>query len=184
MKNYRKDMFYHKTGLPWIPPSPNLPTYESSIIYTAVVLMEGLNISVGRGTAKPFEYIGAPWIEPLLFTNNLSKLGLNNFRFRPVYFKPTFSNYESQKCGGVQIFYTGGKFSPTEFSYKVIQNIMRNYNNAKWKTYKVSFQVDYLAGTDLFRRYIQEGKTYEEFRNRIEREVEKYEKKRRKYLIY
>ena len=76
------------TNLPWIPPSPNLPTYESAIVYTAIVLMEGINLSLGRGTTKPFEYIGAPWIEPVAFCEMLNDLELKNFRFKPVYFNP------------------------------------------------------------------------------------------------
>ncbi len=125
MKGYWREMLYSETTLPWIPPSPNLPTYVSSIIYSAVVLLEGINISVGRGTTKPFEYIGAPWIEPVSFCKGLSELNLENFVFRPVYFEPTFSKYKNEKCGGVQILYTGGKFSPVEISYKLISYIAK-----------------------------------------------------------
>jgi uncharacterized protein YbbC (DUF1343 family) len=184
MDDYDRDMLYNETGLPWVPPSPNLPTYESSIIYTAVVLMEGINISIGRGTAKPFEYIGAPWIEPDSFLQKLRSLGLKNFRFRPTYFKPTFSHYEGEKCGGVQIFYTGGKFSPTEFSYRVIRMLMKEYKTVIWRKYKEWYSIDHLAGTDLFRKSIDKGLAYESFYKLIEKDIERYKKKRKKHLLY
>jgi uncharacterized protein YbbC (DUF1343 family) len=184
MDNYERDMTFIETGLPWVPPSPNLPTYESSIIYTAVVLMEGINISIGRGTTKPFEYIGAPWLEPYSFLKKIRGLGLKNFRFRPVYFKPTFSHYEGEKCGGVQIFYTGGKFSPTEFSYRVIQLLMKEYKNVFWRKYKRWYSVDHLAGTDLFRKSIDKGLAYKNFHKMIVKDVDRYKKKRKKYLLY
>ncbi len=184
MANYDRDMLYSETGLPWVPPSPNLPTYESSIIYAAVVLMEGINISLGRGTTKPFEFIGAPWIEPSSFLKKIRNLGLKNFRFRPIYFKPTFNHYEGEKCGGVQIFYTGGKFSPTEFSYRVIQLLMKEYKNVAWRAHSGFYSVDHLAGTDLFRKSISRGLTYESFYKRLVKDLEKYKGKREDYLLY
>lgn len=184
MDNYERDMLYSETGLPWVPPSPNLPTYESSILYTAVVLLEGINISLGRGTVKPFEYIGAPWIEPNSFIKKIRSLGLKNFRFRPIYFRPTFNHYQGEKCGGVQIFYTGGKFSPTEFSYRVIQLMMKEYKNITWREHKGWYSIDYLAGTDLFRKSIDKGLTYKSFNKMIEKKVDRYKEKREKYLLY
>jgi len=184
MSNYSRDMFFHETSLPWVPPSPNLPTYESSIIYTAVVLMEGINISLGRGTTKPFEYIGAPWIEPGDFCAGLEKLGLRSFKFRPVFFEPAFNKYQGEKCGGAHIFYTGGSFRPVEVSFKIIQYVLKKYPQARWMKFKKYFDVDALAGTDLFRKIISRGGTYGEFEHRIKKDLEAYEDKRDGYLLY
>ncbi len=184
MTGYHEGMFYNETGLPWVPPSPNLPTYESSVIYTAIVLMEGLNLSLGRGTAKPFEYIGAPWIEPYLFCEMLNGLKLENFKFKPAYFKPLYSKYAGKTCGGVQIFYTGGKFSPTETAYRIISALINNYRYARWVVFGSGYAIDALAGTDKFRRYIHDGKTYEEFFNATVAEMMIFGKKRKKYLLY
>lgn len=184
MQGYDRRMFYHNTGLPWIPPSPNLPTYESAIIYSGMVLMEGINISLGRGTTKPFQYIGAPWIDAATFCRDLNGLGLKNFRFRPIYFEPTFSKYRGQKCGGAHILYTGGVFSPTEVSYRIIQYILKNYRYAKWEKHKVWYSVDTLAGTDTFRTSINEGKSFGEFQASIKKRQKKFLKKRKKYTLY
>lgn len=185
MSRYSRGMLYHETGLPWIPPSPNLPTYESSIVYTAIVFMEGINISIGRGTTKPFEYIGAPWIEPVSFCKTLEELGLKNFRFKPVYFKPTFSKYANMRCGGAQIFYTGGEFSPTETAYRIITAVIQHYPYyARWVQFGPYFDIDALAGTDKFRVFIQSGRPWDEFKKEIAPGIKAYKKKRRKYLLY
>ncbi len=184
MRGYRRGRPFQKTGLPWIPPSPNLPTFESSIVYTAIVLMEGINLSLGRGTTKPFEYIGAPWIEPVAFCEALNNLGLRNFRFKPVYFTPTFSKYTWTRCGGAQIFYTGGTFSPTEAAYRIIAAIMTKYRHAFWIRHGRHYDIDALAGTDRFRRFISEGRPWEDFKKSTKKEIKHYKKKRRKYLLY
>ncbi len=184
MTNYRRGMMFFETRLPWVPPSPNLPTYNSSIIYSAVVLLEGINLSLGRGTALPFEYIGAPWIEPVALCRGLESLGLSNFAFLPVYFEPTFSVYKRKKCGGVQIFYLGGYFSPTETAFKIIKYIKENYRECEWNEYKGKYSIDNLAGTDRFRKSINANESYNEFRKKIRGAAEIYTKKRGMYLLY
>ena len=185
LSNYRRDLYYTETMLPWVPPSPNLPTYESAIVYTAMVLLEGINVSVGRGTAKPFEYIGAPWIEPVAFCDGLRKLALDAFRFRPVYFKPTFSKHEWKRCGGVQIFYAGGRFSPTEIAYRVIRYLRVNYSSRfRWERFRGRYDIDYLAGTDALRKFIELGKSWEEFERKIAGGKEKFNEIRQRYLLY
>jgi uncharacterized protein YbbC (DUF1343 family) len=184
MKGYSKRYLYNQTSLPWIPPSPNLPTYESAIVYTGIVLMEGINISIGRGTTKPFEYIGAPWIEPVQFCAELEKLGLKNFRFKPVYFEPFFSKHVKRRCGGAQIFYTGGSFSPTEFSYKVISMILKKYKQAGWERQGTYHSVDYLAGTDMFRKYVTAGRDYKDFQKDTAAGREKFRKISKRYRLY
>jgi len=185
MRGYSRNMPFHRTGLPWIPPSPNLPTYESSIVYTAIVLMEGINLSLGRGTSKPFEYIGAPWIDPVSFSKALGELALKNFRFKPAYFKPTFSKYAGMVCGGAQIFYTGGNFSPTEAAYRIIGAIIKLYPYyVRWERHGVNYEIDSLAGTDKFRTGIQSGRPWEEFRKEIEAGKKAFNKKKKKYALY
>lgn len=185
MKNYSRDMYYHETMLPWIPPSPNLPTYESSIAYSAIVYLEGINLSLGRGTPKPFEYIGAPWIDPMNFCNRLNGLKLKNFRFRPIYFSPTFSKYRNRKCGGVQIFYTGGKFSPTEVAYRIIQLLEKHYIDLTWdKHTRKTYDIDHLSGSDLFRKFIIKGKSWEEYAAMTREDAAQFDRLRKKYLLY
>ena len=184
LKNYRRRMLFYNTQLPWVPPSPNLPTYRSSIIYSAIVLLEGINLSLGRGTTKPFEYIGAPWIEPVSFCNGLKRLGLKNFTFIPNYFEPTFSVYKGKRCGGVQIFYLGGKFSPTEVAFKIISYIKKRYSQFEWNEYKGSYTIDYLSGTDLLRDVIEDEENFNVFVKKTKGKVNKFRKKRSRYLFY
>lgn len=181
---YKRKMLFHNTGMPWIPPSPNLPTYRSSIVYSAVVLMECINLSLGRGTPMPFEYIGAPWIDPVKFADDLNKMGMSAFRFRPVYFTPLMRRYSGKTCGGVHILYVGGKFDPTEVSYKIMQYLLKNYPETKWDIFKGKYEIDSMAGTDKFRLAIENGLSFKEYLKQIEPGVKAFEKKRRRYLLY
>ncbi len=182
--NYRRDLLFNETMLPWVPPSPNLPTYESAVVYSAIVMLEGVNLSVGRGTTKPFEYIGAPWIEPRELAKLLSDLNLANFRFRPVYFSPTFSKYTGMRCGGVQIFYMGGAFSPMEVSYRIITLLKNAYPQFRWDRHRGRYHVDFLAGTDSFRRHIDEGRPFAEFAGQIAGGQKEFNRQRKRHLLY
>lgn len=184
MKNYSSGTKYTSTMLPWVPPSPNLPDFNSSVYYTFTVLMEGINISLGRGTTNPFEYIGAPWIEPDAFCAGLKKLGIKNMKFRPVYFMPSFSLYKGKRCGGAQIFFTGEQFSPTEISYKLIAYIFKNYKDAIWSGPAGHLNIDYLSGTDEFRKNIEAGNSFEGFSKAVSPAVIEFEAKRKKYILY
>lgn len=184
MLGYKRSMLYHDTAMPWIPPSPNLPTYSSAIVYSSVVLMECINLSLGRGTPMPFEYIGAPWLDPVKLCKDLEKLNLKAFKLRPVYFTPLERKYSGQTCGGVHLIYTGQRFSPTEVSYRIIQYLLNSYPQAKWDMYQNKYEIDSMAGTDKFRRAIEQNLTFEEYKKLIEPEFKNFSKKRRKYLLY
>ncbi len=184
MRGYYRGMLFHETMLPWVPPSPNLPTYESAIVYTAMVLLEGVNISIGRGTTKPFEYLGAPWIDPVTFSRDLNRMGFKNFHFRPVYFKPTFSKYKDEVCGGAQVFYTGDGFSPTKMAYRLTAYLFAKHPEVKWEKFRRWYDIDYLAGTNRFRIFIARKRPWKDYRKYIKRNLKKYEKKRRRHTLY
>jgi uncharacterized protein YbbC (DUF1343 family) len=101
MTGWRRDMLYHDTGLPWVAPSPNMPRFTTALLYPGQVLLEGTNLSEGRGTTLPFELIGAPFIDPHKLAVELNKLVLPGVAFRPVRFVPTFDKFQGQRCGGV-----------------------------------------------------------------------------------
>jgi uncharacterized protein YbbC (DUF1343 family) len=184
MSGYRRGMLFSDMNLPWIPPSPNLPTYESAVVYTSVVYLEGTNMSLGRGTTKPFEYIGAPWIDPRALCDMLTALRLKSFMFKPIYFTPSTGKYAGARCGGVQIFYTGGTFSPTETAYRIIGTVMKKYPyQARWVRFGPYYDIDALAGTDRFRVFIREGRPWEEFKKAIAPGIKAFKKKRRKALL-
>src|SRR5439155_20641132 len=106
MQNWERDCWFDQTGLPFVPPSPNLPTLATMTAYPGTCLVEGTNVSEGRGTTTPFEYIGAPWIEAEPLTHALNDLAMPGARFRPVYFTLTFSKHQGQPCDGVHLYVT------------------------------------------------------------------------------
>ena len=96
-------MYFDATGLPWVLPSPNIPTLDSAIVYPGTVLFEGTNVSEGRGTTRPFELLGAPWVDAERFADAMNALALPGVRFRPAVFEPTFHKHAQTSCGGCQI---------------------------------------------------------------------------------
>ena len=110
MQRWRRSMLFAETGLPWVPPSPNMPTPETALLYPGMVLLEGTGISEGRGTTRPFEFAGAPWIEPERFaaalSAALSAAGIGGAFMRPAVFRPTFDKHAGLDCGGVQVHVT------------------------------------------------------------------------------
>ena len=106
MEGWRREMYADATGLPWVMPSPNMPTLDTAIVYPGTVLFEGTMLSEGRGTTRPFELVGAPWIEAERFAREMNALGLPGAYFRPAVFEPTFQKHAKQPCGGCQIHVT------------------------------------------------------------------------------
>ena len=106
LDGWTRDMYFDDTGLPWVIPSPNLPTLDSAIVYPGAVLFEGTMLSEGRGTTRPFELIGAPWIDGESLAAAMNARGLPGVHFRPVFFEPTFQKHAKQTCGGCQLHVT------------------------------------------------------------------------------
>ena len=103
MRGWERDMLWPDTGLPWVMPSPNLPAPDSCLVYPGMVLLEGTNLSEGRGTTRPFEIFGAPWLDPEALTSRLVRACLPGVRFRPCHFEPTFQKHARRLCGGAQL---------------------------------------------------------------------------------
>lgn len=103
MHGWQRDQWYDQTGLPWVQPSPNLPTLDSLALYSGTCLLEGTNVSEGRGTTRPFELIGAPWIDPFRLADDLNARGLPGVLCRPAAFVPTFAKHAGTMCHGVQV---------------------------------------------------------------------------------
>ena len=99
-------MYWDETGLPWVMPSPNMPTLDTAIVYPGTVLFEGTMLSEGRGTTRPFELIGAPWLDGEELAARLNAIGLTGVYFRPAIFEPTFQKHAKATCGGCQIHVT------------------------------------------------------------------------------
>src|SRR5690606_33902497 len=103
MENWDPEMYFEDTGLPWVLPSPNLPTVDTAVVYPGMCLLEATNMSEGRGTTKPFELFGAAYItDGRDFADKLNTLGLPGVHFREAYFQPTFHKFQGELCGGAQ----------------------------------------------------------------------------------
>ena len=103
MSGWSRDQYFDATGLPWVLTSPNIPTLDTAIVFPGMVLFEGTNVSEGRGTTRPFELVGAPWVHPESFALAMNARGLPGVRFRPVAFEPTFQKHAKTTCGGCQV---------------------------------------------------------------------------------
>ncbi|NTV05834.1 MAG: DUF1343 domain-containing protein [Chlorobiaceae bacterium] len=106
MEGWQRSMLFPETGLPWIPPSPNMPTFDTAEVYPGMCLFEGVNISEGRGTTTPFQLSGAPFIKPDDLAKRCTEYGLEGVRFRPVWFKPTFHKFGGEVIGGIWLHVT------------------------------------------------------------------------------
>jgi uncharacterized protein YbbC (DUF1343 family) len=106
MAGWRRSMWFDETGLPWVPTSPGMPHLSTATVYPGTCLIEGTNLSEGRGTALPFELIGAPWIDGPELASRLNRLGLPGVRVRPAFFTPTAGKHNGQLCGGIQVHVT------------------------------------------------------------------------------
>ena len=103
MDGWHRGDWFERTGLPWVLPSPNLPSVDAAVVYPGQVMLEGTNLSEGRGTTRPFELCGAPWLDGNVLARVLNTLDLPGVRFREAWFTPTFSKFAGQRCGGVQL---------------------------------------------------------------------------------
>ena len=166
MRGWRRDMVYDETGLPFAPSSPNLPTLDAMLLYPGTCLVEGTNLSEARGTTKPFEYFGAPWIDAEALADDLNGLGLQGLRFRPVYFTPTFSKHAGEVCGGAQIYMTDREScQPVAAMLRVLQAVKRRYpENFAWRESwreGAAMPIDLLYGSDELRLAIDAGRDVE-----------------------
>src|SRR5205807_6486914 len=102
-RGWRRAMTFADTGLPWVMPSPNMPTPDTALVYPGQCLFEATNLSEGRGTTRPFEIVGAPFLDGHAWAAALNQRALPGVRFRPLSFRPMFHKFERQSCGGVQL---------------------------------------------------------------------------------
>lgn len=162
MEGWRRDWWFDQTGLPWVLPSPNIPTIETAIVYPGMVLFEGTTVSEGRGTTRPFEIIGAPYINSFDLVERLNQLQLPGVYFRSLSFQPTFHKYAGEVCGGLQAHVLDREqFLPCVTAYAILECLLDLYpNDFAWKQppYEYVFDrlpFDVICGTDRVRREIE-----------------------------
>ena len=191
LDGWKRDMWFDDTGLSWVPPSPNMPSLSTAIVYPGMCLLEGTNISEGRGTTRPFEIFGAPWIKSFELCEKLNELKLPGVKFIPWRFTPMFSKYAGQTCDGAMTFVTDRKvFRPVLTAIAIIKTIHELYpEKFKFINPPYEFEIeklpfDILCGTPEIRRMIEGGPKIDEIKDFIDRNAREYQAKLQKYLLY
>jgi uncharacterized protein YbbC (DUF1343 family) len=135
MKGWKREMWFDETGLPWVNPSPNMPTLETATVYPGMCLLEGTNISEGRGTSRPFELFGAPFIDAETLAQELNQFQLPGAHFRAAWFQPAFQKFAGEICGGAQLHVADrNRFLPFQTGLEIIRTIRRLYPESfAWK---------------------------------------------------
>ncbi|MCX6565403.1 MAG: DUF1343 domain-containing protein [Candidatus Aminicenantes bacterium] len=182
MKGWKPGMWFEETGLPWVTPSPNMPTVDTAVVYPGQVLIEGTNVSEGRGTTHPFEYFGAPWIDGYELTGRLNALRLPGVTFREQWFSPTFSKFRDERCGGCQIHVTDRNvFRPVRTSLHII-SVLREMYPDQFVFHDEYF--DKVCGTSTVRKALLGGVAADAIVRGFEKGLGEFEVLRKPYLLY
>lgn len=192
MDGWKRNMWFNETGLPWVMPSPNMPTLDTAAVYPGMCLLEATTLSEGRGTTRPFEIFGAPFIDPDMLVKSLNELKLRGIIFRPMYFQPTFQKHAGKLCGGAQVHVLSReKFKPFKTGVAILKVVHDIYSNQfAWKKppYEYEFEktpIDILAGTDKLRKDIENGENLNQMEERWQEQCHQFQREiRRRYLIY
>lgn len=181
MSGWRREDFFDATGLPWVPPSPNMPTPETAVVYSGTCLFEGTNLSEGRGTTRPFELLGAEGIDHR-WAAAANALELPGVAFREAYFAPTFSKFEGKTVGGVQVHVQDRKvFDPVRTGIGLLVTAKRTWSGFAWRADNA---IDRLSGNTRVRTMIDAGADTDEVVGAWAADLAAFRKVRREYLLY
>ncbi len=190
MKGWLRNYYFDDTGLRWTVPSPNMPSFDTALVYPGMCLLEGTNISEGRGTTRPFEIFGAPWIDAFEFVKAI-KNKTRGVDFRPLYFIPTFSKYKGKPCGGAQIYVTNrNTFDPAATGLEIIRTIRALYpSKFRWRRPPYEFEkhklpIDILLGNSWIRKALENNKSIASIKGKWQRNLDRFKKMRKRYLLY
>jgi uncharacterized protein YbbC (DUF1343 family) len=191
MDGWRRSMYFDETGLPWVLPSPNIPTLDTAIAYPGGVLFEGTRLSEGRGTTRPFEIIGAPWIDGERFAEAMNRRQLPGVYFRPVFFEPTFHKHAQQFCGGCQVHVTDrAAYRSLRVAVEMLEELRKEapaetlWRDPPYEYETVKPPIDILYGSDRLRRGIDAGETAASLSAGWARDEAAFRELRQKYLLY
>jgi uncharacterized protein YbbC (DUF1343 family) len=191
MRGWRREMTFEETGLPWVMPSPNMPTVDTAWVYPGGCLVEGTNLSEGRGTTRPFELVGAPWLDPWRLAGDLEKERLPGVRFRPTYFTPTFQKHAGRLCGGVQVHVTDRRRFASYLTYLLLIFHARRQDPARfaWRDPPYEYEyvkrpIDILYGSEEFRRATEHGISPRRLARGWATDLDRFRRRRAPYLLY
>jgi uncharacterized protein YbbC (DUF1343 family) len=191
LDGWSRELWFEETDVPWVLPSPNMPTVETATVFPGSVHLEGTQLSEGRGTTRPFEIVGAPYVDPFELARRLEGFGLPGVKFRPTGFMPTFQKHAGKACGGVQIHVLERlEFRPVLTGVAVVKACFDLYGGEfRWKEppYEYVYDknpFDVIAGTDALREAIERGDTLEAIGDSWREGQSTFEEARAVYLLY
>ena len=189
MKGWERKLWFDETGLSWIAPSPNMPTLHTATVYPGMCLLEGTNLSEGRGTAKPFEYFGAPWLNQDLVLSELKELP--GCKLRPLCFKPLWSKHSGTACMGFQLHVTDRScFPAVKVTLAIIRAIKKTHpDDFKWREPPYEFEekkqpIDILIGNSTIRELIEKGDSMSAIEKVCDSGMASFRDLREQYLLY
>jgi uncharacterized protein YbbC (DUF1343 family) len=192
MEGWRREHFWSDTGLPFLPPSPNMPTADTALVYPGMCQGEGTNVSEGRGTCRPFEQFGAPWVDSDALLARLERERLPGVRFRAVGFTPTFDKYRGESCSGAFIHVTDRRaFLPLRTGLAIFQALyeLGQGRGFGWREDAYEFvddvpAFDLLCGTDQVRRGIEAGWPLDRLLEGFDAQARDFLRRRERHLLY
>lgn len=191
MRGWKRTMWWDETGLPWVIPSPNMPAVSTATVYPGLCLIEGTNLSEGRGTTRPFELFGAPWLDPFKLAADLNRLELPGVRFRPHYFMPVFQKHAGKVCGGVELHvHDRIRFEPFRTGLWCVK-AARDQNREKFDWRRETYEfvsdrlaIDLLAGSARYREIVESGGDPDEWVRSWDEPLREFARRREQFLLY
>ncbi len=191
MHGWKRSMFFEDTGLPWVFPSPNMPTPVTALVYPGQVIWEGTNISEGRGTTLPFELVGAPFFDQDIILRLMSETPLPGCVFRPLVFEPTSGKWAGETCTGFQLHVNNrDEFLPYRTSITLLQAVMTTYPDKflyKAPPYEYEYErlpMDLILGSTKVRKQLEQGISILTIEEQWQDELEEFIRKRERYFLY
>ncbi len=181
LKNWKRSLWFDETGLPWVFPSPNMPTLVTATLYPGFCLVEGTNLSEGRGTTRPFELVGAPWLESSRLVKRLNQLRLPGVRFRAQAFTPTFSKYAGELCQGLQVHVSDRQqFQPVATALHLLAEVHKLH--PQQMVFNQGF--DRLGGSASLRQALEAGRPAPEILKTWQPGLESFRNRQAPFLLY
>jgi uncharacterized protein YbbC (DUF1343 family) len=191
LQGWRRDCWFEETRLPWVMPSPNMPAPDTALLYPGMCLLEGTNLSEGRGTTRPFELFGAPWLDAQRLAHDLEGERLEGVRFRPASFTPTWDKHKGQRCHGVQVHVTYGRgLEAVRLGVAALVHARaQDPGKFLWRTEKYEFvedkpAIDLLTGSAVFRAKVEQGASVARICAIWEEERAGFVRERERFLLY
>jgi uncharacterized protein YbbC (DUF1343 family) len=191
MKGWSRELWYDETDGPWVLPSPNMPTLDSASVFPGSVHLEGTQMSEGRGTTRPFELVGAPYIDADSYADALSQLALPGVAFRSCVFMPTFQKHAGKGCGGVQVHVLNRvNFKPALTGIAIVKTAYDMYpDDFKWKDPPYEYEYDrnpfdLIAGTSKVRESIERGDSLASIGKSWIEPLAEFNQLRNEFLLY